>query len=436
MKFTINTKEFKTVMHLVKTVAESSANARITAHSICLLRAFPTERQLKLDFSLNGSFLTYTFNDVTLSDDEGMDGEFRRSVDLGSLASLKFSGQTVSITLGKSKEGNSLEFSSGRLKGKLILSHPDIEKEVDSARPDINSIELNQQFSVSDFLAILSAHNYGSHHNALEALKRPVRIYNRKDGDDSDQILFVSKDKIAAASFTKPLTVPIKDDFNYYVLPKPFQAVLSALAQDTSPVFHFGIAKDFWRINHGQIDIWFPNIVQEVNFDLEELANITNSLPAFSLKTSPECLQAALSEISPFTSSAHLFTKDDMPIVRLTIENGTGFFTLNTSKAKDVIVEIENVEFDSGGLVYDPSDILSLNFKYLSECVSALVSIDEKGSPAIKDKEKVAKEKEPVHLMWWPYRDTTAPTKGKALCLRRANNYYWISRVRDQQRTI
>ena len=426
-------------MNLVKTVADSSANARITAHSVCLLRAFPAERQLKLDFSLNGSFLTYTFDEVTLSDDEGVEGEFRRSVDLGSLASLKFSGQTVSITLGKSKEGNTLEFNSGRLKGKLILSHPDIEKEVDSARPDVNTIELNQQFSVSDFLAVLSAHNYGSHHNALEALKRPVRIYNKKGNDDGtelDQILFVSKDKIAAASFQKPMTTPFKDNFNYYVLPKPFQAVLNALAQDISPVFHFGIAKDFWRINHGQIDIWFPNIVQEVNFDLEELVNVVNTSPAFCLKTSPECLQTALSEIAPFTSSQHLFTKDDMPIVRLTIENGAGFFTLNTSKAKDVVVEIENIEFDSANLVYDPSDILNLNFKYLSECVTSLISVDEKGSPVIKDKEKTPKEKEPIQLLWWSYKDTTAPTKGKALCLKRGNNYYWISRVRDQQRTV
>jgi len=53
MKFTIKTKEFKNVMNLVKTVADSSASARITAHSICLLRALPEEKQLKLEFSLS-----------------------------------------------------------------------------------------------------------------------------------------------------------------------------------------------------------------------------------------------------------------------------------------------------------------------------------------------------------------------------------------------
>lgn len=437
MKFTINTKEFKNVMHLVKTVAESSANARITAHSICLLRAFPAEKQLKLDFSLAGSFLTYTFDDVVLSGD-AEEGEFRRSVDLSSLASLKFSGSTVSITLGKSKDGNTLEFNSGKLKGKLILSHPDIEKEVDSARPDINSIELNQQFAVSDFLSALSAHSYGSHHNAQEAMKRPVRVYNKKgaeDGSVPDQILFVSKDKLTAASFVKPLTTPFKEEFSYYVLPKPLQAILNALSQDRSPVFHFGISKDSWRISHGQIDVWFPNIVPEVNFDLEELVTVVNSFPAFSLSVTPECLQNALSEIAPFTTSAHLFTKDDMPIIRLTVENGVGLFTLNTSKAKDVVIEMDEVEFKHDNLVYDPTDILNLNFKYLSECVAALADTVEKGT-VVKDKEKVTKEKEPIVLMWWSFLDTTAPTKGKTLCLKRGNNYYWIARVRDQQKIV
>ena len=426
-------------MSLVKTVADSSANARITAHSICLLRAFPEEKCLKLEFSLNNSFLTYAFEEATLEGEEGLEGEFRRSVDLGSLASLKFSGNTVSITLGKSKEGNTLEFSSGRLKGKLILSHPDIEKEVESARPDTNSVELTQQFLVSDFLSALSAHNYGQHHNAQEAARRPVRIYNRKGNEDGslvDQILFVSKDKIAAASFAKPMTTPFKDAFNFYVFPKPLQAVLNALSLDISPVFHFGISKDCWRVSHGQIDIWFPNIVQEVNFDLEELVTVVDTAPSFALKASPECLQEALSEIQPFTSSAHLFTKEDMPIIRLTVTNGVGFFTLNTSKAKDVVVEIEEVEFETSSLEYDPTDMLNLNFKYLSECVASLAGVDEKGSPVIKDKEKVSKEKDPIILRWWPYKDTTAPTKGKALCLKRGNNYYWISRVRDQQRTV
>lgn len=437
MKFTIDTKEFKTVMLLVKTVADSSANARIMAHSICLLQALPEEKQLKLEFSLNGSFLSYIFEDVFMEDIvEGED--LKRSVDLSSLASLKFSGKNIQITLGKSREGNSLEFESGALKGKLILSHADIEKEVESARPEPESVELNQQFSVSAFLSALSAHNYGTHHNAQDAARRPVRIYNKKGDDNTpDRLLFVSKDKIAAASFVRPMTTPFKEEFSYYVLPKPLQAVLNALSIESSPVFHFGISKDFWRLAHGQIDVWFPNIVQEAHFDLEELVAVVNSFPSFTLTTSTETIQKALTAIAPFTSSAHLFTKEDMPILRLTVENGVGVFTMNTSKAKDVQVTMEDIEFTTDSLNYDPTDMLNLNFKYLSECVSVLINIDDKSFMKKEDDAKdKSKDKEPISLKWWSYKDTTAPTKGKALCLKRGDNYYWISRVRDIPRQV
>jgi hypothetical protein len=437
MKFTINTKEFKNVMHLVKTVADSSANAKIVSHSVCLLRALPAEKILKLEFSLSTSFLTYTFEDVQLEDDANMEGEFRRSVDLSSLASLRFSGSTVSISLGKNKDGNTLEFASGKLKGKLLLSHQDIEKEVDSSRPDPNAVELNQQFAVSDFLAALAAHNYGIHHNAQDAARRPVRIYNKKGAEDGtpNRIFFVSKDKIAAASFVKNMTTPFKDEFNYYIFPRPLQAVLTALSQDQSPVFHFGIAKNFWRIHHGNIDVWFPNIVPESNFDLEEMVVVTNSFPSFSLTVSLDVLQTALADIAPFTTSKQLFNDNDMPVIRLAVENGVGIFTINTSKAKDVVIEMEEIEFTTDSLTYDPTDMLNINFKYLSECVAAL-GIEEKGSSVIRDKEKVTKEKEPIVLKWWSYKDVTAPTKGKTLCLKRGNNYYWIARVRDQQRVL
>jgi len=439
MKFTINTKEFKNVMHLVKTVADNSANAQITAHSICLLRAFPIEKQLKLEFCLNGSFLSYLFEDVKLNTSSADNvGEISRSVDFGSLSSLKFSGSTVNITLGKSKEGNTLEFQSGRLKGKLILSHADIEKEVESARPQENSVELNHTFSISDFLSALSAHNYGFHHNSQEAGKRPVRIYNKKDeATDEANILFVSKDRIVAASFTKPMTTPFKDEFSHYLLPKPFQAVLNALSCDVSPVFNFGISKDYWRVHHGQIAVWFPNVIQKVNFEMEDLKNLVETSPCFSLTAPIDALKEAISEIGPFTSDAHLFSKNDMPIIKISIEKDTGYFSLNTSKAKDVVVEIEDAEFVAKGLTYDPSDVLNLNFKYLSECVAAL---DSKARTKVKKKDKKEDMEDDkgrcVTLMWWPYQDKNSPTRGKAVCIKCEGNYYWISRVREQTRVV
>lgn len=426
MKFTINNKEFKNVMNLVKTVADSAASAKVAAHSICLLRAIPGEKVLKLDFSINNAFLTYTFENVAMEGDTDAETEFRRSIDLNILSALRLSGPSVSISLGRNKDGNTLEFSSGGTKGKLLLSHQDIEKDVESSRPAADAVELNQQFAVADFLSALSAHNYGTHHNAQEAAKRPVRVYNKKgseDGSVPDQLLFVSKDKIAAANFVKPMTTPFKDEFSYYMYPKPMQAVLKALSQNNSPVFHFGIARNLWRINHGQIDVWFPNIVPDVSYDLEELVSVVNTFPSFSLTVSPDKLKEALEEVEPFTE-APLFTKEDMPVIRLAVENNVGLFTINTSKAKDVLIEMECMEFNTSDQVYDPTDILNINFKYLKECVASLIAVDDK------------KKDQPVILKWWSYKDVTAPTKGKTLCIQRGGNYYWIARVRDSQRSV
>jgi len=414
-------------MSLVKTVADCSANVKVSANSICLLSVVPDTQQLKLEFSLNGSFLAYTFEDVIV--EGGSSEELKRSVDLGSLASLKFSANTLTITLGQSNEGNTLEFKSGILQGKLLLSHPDVEKVVERARPTADAIDLNQQFIVSDFLSALAAHTYGTHHNAQEAAKRPVRIYSRKAGEDTNEIVFCSRDKITAASLVKTTTIPLKDDFNYYLYPKPLQAVLSSLSLDVSPVFHFGKTKDFWRVSHGQIDVWYPNIVPDVNVDLEELVTLVNTSPTFRIKTSYGSLKKALAELVPFTSSAHFFADGDMPIVHLVMDGGMGMFTLNTSKAKDVEIQLDSIEFSSSGLVYDPEDILKLNFKYLNECVGFLS--DKKEKTDAKESQDDA-----IYLMWWPYKDTNAPTKGKALCLKRGNNYYWISRLIDQRRSV
>lgn len=438
MKFTINTKEFKNVMKLVHTVADCAASARVVTHNVCLLRALPDEKRLKLEFSLNGSslFLTYTFENVEIEGDFGESKEFKRSVDLGSIASLDFSGSTISIALGTSQEGNTLEFQSGLLKGKLLLSHPDVEKDVDNARPESDAVPLKQQFLVTDFLTALSAHNYGTHHNAQEAAKRPVRIYSKKNAEDVTEILFISRDKIAAASFVVSTESPIEEDFNFYILPKPLIAVLKTLPLEYSPVFQFGLSRDFWRLSHGQFEVYFPNIIQEVDFDLEELTNVVNTYPSFTIETTPKMLSKALTAVAPFTSSSLFFAKNDMPIVRLIVENGVGYFTLNTSKAKDVEIEIENIEFTCKDQTYDPTDMLLLNFKYLSEAVAHLAGVEDKTKKTKeKDKEK-DKEKEAIYLKWWPYQDLSAPTKGKTLCLNCGNNYYWISRVRDVQRNV
>jgi len=411
MKFTINTAEFKRVMQLVKTVAESSVSVKSDVHSICLLRAFPKESKLRLDFSLKGSFLSYQFEDIEIADVETDGEEFRRSVDLGVLSSLKFSGKTVSISLGKNKEGNTIAFSSGKMTGKLVVSHPDIEREVEASRPKDNSVELKHMFSSSMFLKALSGHNYGSHHNSAEAAKRPVRIY-RNDEVAKDTLLFVSKDKLTAARIAKSYDVPTKHPIDFYILPKPLQAILNSASVE-SPTFYLGTSKDCWRLSCGQIDVWYPNIIQLASVNLEELREKVENLPSYALKIPVKELDDALEELSPFTDKSALFSKEDMPIVNLTTEKARTYFSINTTKAKDVLVELEGAEF-TNKIGVAPNDDLMLNFKSLSECVEALTKNDTG---------------EHLTIRWWPYQDPSSPTKGKTVCISMDDNYYWISRV-------
>jgi hypothetical protein len=430
MKFTINTKEFKSVMSLVQTLADKSATACVVAHKVCLLRAFPAEKKLLLEFCLNGSFLSYTFEDVKLEVANESVEATTRSVDLGSLSSLKFSGATINITLGKSSTGNNtLGFQSGRLKGKLILSHADIEKDVEMSRPTMESVELEHTFSVRDFLAALAGHNYGFHRNAEEAKKRPVRIYSKKDEvSEEANIFFVSKDRLTGAITSKPMTTPYKA-FDFYILPKPLQAILTALSQTVSPVFHFGVSKDKWRLHHGQIDVWFPNIIQQVNFELAELKNLVDRAPCFSLKAPLLAVKSAMDEITPFTSATHLIDKSEMPVVKLTMKKNTGYLSLNTSKAKDVIIEIEDSEFTTP-LTYDEAEFVGVNFKYLTESISSTPT------PKKKKEGDAAEETDSITIKWWPYQDQRYPTRGKSICVSYDNDYYWLSRIKEQTRIL
>lgn len=431
MKFTINTKEFKNVMSLVKTVADCAANAKVTSHSVCLLRAFPNDKKLVLEFSLHGSFLTYTFEDVQLDNiEEGAVNEVKRSIDLGALAALKFSGTTVSIVLGKGREGNTLEFSSGKLKGKLILSHSDVEKAVEEARPDENAVELSQTFMISDFLAALTAHIYGAHHNAVSAARRPVKIYNRKTEDDpTGKILFASKETVLGALITKPMTSPFKESFSYYVVPKPFRAVLDALSQDVSPVFNFGMSRDLWRLSHGtRINIWFPNIVQETKAELEDLRDKVDGTPGFTLKTTTENLQKTLIEIAPFTSGSALSAKDDTPAVRFVINGTKVNLEMNTAKARDINVEFDDVEFQTNGIEYNANEVVQINSRFLAECVAGLAANETK---ATKDKKA-----EPLSIIWYPHNNEVYPVKGRMVCIKQGNNYYWLSRITERVKTL
>jgi len=423
MKFTINRDEYYRVLKLVKVVADMSVKPTKENYT-CLLRLFPKERKFILDFALQGAFLTYNFDDFTIDSEEKTD-EIRRSLNLSTLFALKFSGETITIELGNNKEGNTVNFSSGKLKGKLLLSHEDIEKEVENRRPDPNKIELDHHFEISTFIKALSGHHYGSHSPSFDNTKRPTRIKSAVV-KEKEVIVFESKDRNAGGRIAKPSMFPIKEPFSFYVLPVPLNAVLTALVKADSDTFHFGIAKDCWRLNSGSVDIWIPNIVHACSLDFDELYDSTLNGNYLSILSPPKDLKSAIDELLPFLTSSLLDPEEKAAYIKLEIEENEVFFTLQTNKAKDVSVKWENTSIHAP-IITDPEDPkqsiilkdstpLRIDLRYLNDVYAAIVK-------------NLGKEENVVEIRYWPYGETQYPTKGRAFCVCGGDNHFWIARM-------
>lgn len=428
MKFTIDREEYSRVLKLVKVVADMSVKPTKENYT-CLLRLFPNEKKFILDFALQGAFLTYNFEKFTIDTDETA-SEIRRSLNLSSLYALKFSGKTITIELGESREGNTIAFSSGKLKGKLVISHENIEKEIENRRPDPNKIELTHQFSISDFIKALSGHNYGTHSPSFDNTKKPTRI---KSSKEKDQIIFESKDRNAGARIAKPPAFPIKDPFNFYVLPVPLCSTLAALEKMDSDEFQFGISKDCWRLYHGSIDIWIPNIVHACTIDFDELYESTKTMPCFAIIAPPKDVKSAIDELLPFITSALLDPDERAAFVKLETQEGEVFFTLQTNKAKDVSVKLENGVFHCPTIT-DPNDSmksivladatpLRLDLRYLNDAYTAIVKNIQKDDAS------------PIEIKYWPYKGSQYPTQGRAFCVTSGNNHFWIARMAVREET-
>jgi len=428
MKFTIDREEYSRVLKLVKVVADMSVKPTKENYT-CLLRLIPSEKKFILDFALQGAFLSYSFVDFTIDDiEDTTSSEIRRSLNLSSLYALKFSGKTITIELGENREGNTISFSSGKLKGKLVISHENIEKEIENRRPDPNKIELTHQFSIADFLKALSGHSYGAHSPAFDNTKKPTRIKSV-----GDQIVFESKDRNAGARIAKPAAFPIKEPFSFYVLPIPLCSTLAALEKMDSDEFHFGISKDCWRLYHGSVDIWIPNIVHACVIDFDELHGATNSMPCFAIIAQPKEFKGAIDELLPFITSALLDPDERAAFVKLEVKEGEVFFTLQTNKAKDVQVKLEKGIFrcpimtdpnDSmKSVVLEDSTPLRLDLRYLNDAYAGII------------KNINQKDENPIEIKYWPYKGSKYPTQGRAFCVTGGDNHYWIARMAVREET-
>lgn len=425
MKFTIDRDEYYRVLKLVKIVADMSVKPTKEAYT-CLLRIYPKEPKFVLDFALQGAFLTYNFVNFTIETEEQAT-EIRRSLNLSVLYALKFSGKTITIELGENKEGNTISFSSGKLKGKLVVSHENIEKEIENRRPDPNKIELTHHFAISDFIKALSGHNYGSHSPSFDSTKRPTRIKNVKI-EEKDFIVFESKDRNAGARIAKVPFFPIKTPFNFYVLPAPLCTILAAIEKMDSDDFQFGISKDCWRLYHGPIDIWIPNIIHACVIDFDELYTTTQNTNCFAVLAPPKDFKSAIDELMPFLSSALLDPDEKAASIKLEVIEKEIFFTLQTNKAKDVSVKLENALFHCPMLT-DPEDpqkskpledktALRMDLRYLHDAYTAILK-------------NLAKDDTTSSIMikYWPYKGSQYPTQGRAFCVTCGENHFWIARM-------
>ena len=407
MKFAVQTTELKSILDLVKVVAHHAEGTKAVAHSVCLLRAYPETKKLHLDFALNGAFLTYEFQSARL-DGEGTE-EMRRSIDMELLAGLKFTGKEVAIDL-QSKEGeNTLAFSSGNLKGKILVGSAEVEEQVEEARPAEGAVDLLHTFSTQDWLKALGSHVYGTHHNAVDAQRRPVRILN------GDGIIFISRDKVTTACTTVP-SKHTTTDFDFSLVPYSLRAVLSQLGSACTD-FRFGSKKGVWRIASGSVGIWFPSPAvkaQKENTVLELMMEIEDK-PAYIVQLMPEVLKSCIDELSPLLTSS----KEDMPLVTLKAQHGIAVFSVSTSKVKDVSREVEGAEIMANGPAEDLE--IDISFKFLQEFAASLRSLSAKTSP--------------VRIRWWS-QTPTSPIKGRAICIECESNRFIMARVKRAVRQV
>lgn len=412
MRFSVSTSEWQRVLKLVRAVSQASSNVRSTAHSACLFRVFPAKGEVKLEFSLNGAFLDYTFESLKVLSLPESTEEYRKALDLETLQSLKFSGKEVEIEIIDKDRNSTISFSSGSLRGKVYASIPDIENEIETSRPRETTVDLDYQFPIKDFKTALSAHLYGQHHDT-NALKRPVRIY-MKEGT----LHFESRDQVAGAAVVKTLSLPPKAEIDFYINPSHLLAALETLDEQENNLFFFGYTESMWRVYHMRTNIWMPNQLKPAaKVDLSELFQVIDQSPSYKVTVPTTTLKSAISELTPFVSNAHLASKEDLPVVCLVVnQQREVYLRVETLKAKQVTQYLGQASFEFD-LPFEKDEEVYVNIKFLEEFNNHLSA----------NRSQEAGDK--VWIRWWTHQDPSMPTRGKGVCLGLGSNRYLTSRT-------
>lgn len=415
MKVTVSSAELKNILSLVDTIVACSGGAKVLSKATCLLHGSPKNGKLTISFSVCSAYLSYEFSKVVVEGEE----DAYRAVDLSVLSGLKFSDKSVTLELSTDEKTakNTISFKSGRMTGKILTSARDLEEALEQLRPSEEEIPLAHKLSIADWLKALNVHLYGGHYSPDELEKRAVYV-SHKDGN----LIFVSQDKISSGYTVHPSKYPVTSAFEWCLLPAPLKRILSALSREED-AFQLGIGKESWRICHGKTNIWFPNISppSDMKTRVPNLKVEVDTKPFYAIYAPLESFKQAIDELTPFLSNAALSAKDDLPIVAIKVSHTdkTIVLSVNTSKTRDVKVALEDSFIEEHKLTLDSDHTILVNFKFLTEFVSALAKC------------RVDSDPDSVFIKFWPYQDPQMPVRGRAVVLGNMDNMYLVSRVKN-----
>jgi len=303
--------------------------------------------------------------------------------DFDLFSSLKYPIDEVLLTFAD----HSFKVSAGAL-------HVELVAQISEKTVKHKAVELKHTFPKCDFERILSFHNYGYHHNPVEAGKRPVSISSK-----DNYLLFQSFDKQVSA-FNKLDSAEHLEEA-ICVLPKPMGIVLAACQE---PTFKFGLSKQHWRIQTGNLDVSFPNMVKQTNADFTQILKDIRSKPCLLMEAEAKSLYKSLDVLSPSAKG-----KDENPKMSICVGEKL-YAELESAKIRSMRIELDQCKIQEKGLALTKERI-PVNYRYISEFVSNLSADNE------------------IFFQWWKHRDNDAPLKGRALSLYNKTGRYIIARL-------
>lgn len=376
MKAVISAKEFKAALKSLKAIAESFQSKEDVSYFFKIEKSHLTLQMF------NGVFACYKLaGDLTEINPKPF------GFDFSLVASLKFPEDAVSLTFSDSL----LRLASGSLMVEVGVL-------VCDKLPKVKSIDLNHEFPREPFVTALDFHNYGLHHNPIEASKRPLQVSNR------DGFLFLQSFDRQVSAFSKfeytgePLEAPI------YFLPNPVSTVLKSVTADT---FKLGIGKQVWGIKTGNLETVYPNMIKPQVSDFSKILEDVKSKPCLMLRTDGKVLAKALDVLSPSIKAG----KEENPKMALCLGDKI-YFELQSTKIKAMRIELEQCKIQEKDMLLS-REKLPLNFRYVKEFVDNLATL--------ADGE--------ITLQWWKFKDETAPLSGRAISVFNKAGRYLIARL-------